>query len=63
VVAHAGTFDQAAAGTAISLPDVPPWAQPVLAIVPVQVASLRLAERRGVQVDAPNGLRNITLTS
>lgn len=55
--------DTAHLAPAIALRDVPPWAQPVLAIVPAQVAALRLPERRGVEVDAPNGPRKITLTS
>jgi glucosamine--fructose-6-phosphate aminotransferase (isomerizing) len=51
------------AEVAIRLPDVPDWAAPILSIVPAQVAALRVAELRGVDVDAPNGLRKVTLTT
>jgi len=34
----------------------------VVAIVPAQLLALGLAERRGIDVDAPFGLRKITLT-
>jgi glutamine---fructose-6-phosphate transaminase (isomerizing) len=55
--------DTAQFAPAIALPDIPAWAQPVLSIIPGQVASLRLAERGGVTVDAPNGLTKVTLTT
>jgi glucosamine--fructose-6-phosphate aminotransferase (isomerizing) len=44
------------------LPGVPEWLSPLVAVVPGQVAALRLAELRGADVDAPHGLSKITLT-
>jgi glucosamine--fructose-6-phosphate aminotransferase (isomerizing) len=41
---------------------LPPWAGPIVAIVPGQAASLRLAELRGVDVDSPPGLNKVTMT-
>jgi glutamine---fructose-6-phosphate transaminase (isomerizing) len=38
----------AVADVAVRLPEVLEWAAPVLAVVPAQVAALRLAELRGV---------------
>jgi glutamine---fructose-6-phosphate transaminase (isomerizing) len=38
------------------------WAAALVAVVPAQAAALRLAERRGVEVDEPNGLHKVTLT-
>jgi glucosamine--fructose-6-phosphate aminotransferase (isomerizing) len=46
----------------LGLVDVPEWLGPVVAIVPAQVLAVGLAERRGVDVDSPFGLRKITLT-
>jgi glucosamine--fructose-6-phosphate aminotransferase (isomerizing) len=46
----------------LGLVDVPEWLGPVVAIVPAQQLAVGLAERRGVDVDAPFGLRKITLT-
>ena len=49
---------------AIALPaELPGWAAPIVAIVPAQVATLRLAELRGVAVDSPHQLSKVTLTS
>jgi glucosamine--fructose-6-phosphate aminotransferase (isomerizing) len=42
---------------------LPGWAQPIVSVVPGQAAALRLAELRGVDVDAPHGLAKVTLTS
>jgi glutamine---fructose-6-phosphate transaminase (isomerizing) len=50
------------ADVAVRLPEVPEWAAPVLAVISGQVAALRIAELRGVPVDAPHGLRKVTLT-
>jgi glucosamine--fructose-6-phosphate aminotransferase (isomerizing) len=46
----------------LALVDVPDWLGPVSAIVPAQRLALGLAERRGVDVDAPFGLSKVTLT-
>jgi glucosamine--fructose-6-phosphate aminotransferase (isomerizing) len=48
---------------AIPLPSsLPTWVASVLAVVPGQVAALRLAEVRGVSIDQPHGLSKVTLT-
>jgi glutamine---fructose-6-phosphate transaminase (isomerizing) len=53
-----------AADIAIRLPTgLPPWVAPFLAVVPGQVAALRLAELRGVEIDSPHGLSKVTLTT
>jgi glucosamine--fructose-6-phosphate aminotransferase (isomerizing) len=41
---------------------VPEWLSPLTAVVPGQVAGLRLAQVRGFDVDSPPGLHKITLT-
>ncbi|MBS1886527.1 MAG: SIS domain-containing protein [Actinobacteria bacterium] len=41
---------------------LPPWLVAILAVIPAQVAGLRLAEARGVDVDRPWGLQKVTLT-
>jgi glucosamine--fructose-6-phosphate aminotransferase (isomerizing) len=46
----------------LGLVAVPEWLGPVVAIVPAQLLAVGLAERRGVDVDAPFGLSKITLT-
>jgi glutamine---fructose-6-phosphate transaminase (isomerizing) len=47
----------------IALPHAAPgWVQSILSVIPAQAAGLRLAERRGVSVDAPHGLSKVTLT-
>ncbi len=46
----------------LELVDVPEWLGPVVAIVPAQLLAVGLAERRGVDVDAPFGLSKITMT-
>jgi glucosamine--fructose-6-phosphate aminotransferase (isomerizing) len=46
----------------LGLVEIPEWLGPVVAIVPAQLLAVGLAERRGVDVDAPFGLRKITLT-
>jgi len=46
----------------LGLVDVPEWLGPVVAIVPAQLLAVGLAERRGVEVDAPFGLSKITMT-
>jgi glucosamine--fructose-6-phosphate aminotransferase (isomerizing) len=53
----------AGADIPIQLPaDLPPWVAAILAVVPGQVAALRLAEVRGVSIDQPHGLSKVTLT-
>jgi len=44
------------------VPGVPEWLSPLAAVIPGQVTAMRLAELRGVDVDAPLGLQKITLT-
>jgi len=44
------------------VPGVPEWLSPLTAVIPGQVTAMRLAELRGVDVDAPLGLRKVTLT-
>jgi glucosamine--fructose-6-phosphate aminotransferase (isomerizing) len=44
------------------VPGVPEWLSPLVAVVPGQVAALRLAQARLEDVDAPNGLSKVTLT-
>jgi glucosamine--fructose-6-phosphate aminotransferase (isomerizing) len=46
----------------LQLVDIPEWLGPVVAIVPAQLLAVGLAEKRGVDVDAPFGLSKITLT-
>jgi glutamine---fructose-6-phosphate transaminase (isomerizing) len=46
----------------LELVDVPEWLGPVVAIVPAQLLAVGIAERRGIDVDAPFGLSKITLT-
>jgi glucosamine--fructose-6-phosphate aminotransferase (isomerizing) len=46
----------------LELVDVPEWLGPAVAIVPVQLLAVGLAERRGIDVDAPFGLSKITMT-
>jgi glucosamine--fructose-6-phosphate aminotransferase (isomerizing) len=41
---------------------VPEWLSPLVAVVPGQLAALRLAQLRGVDLDNPLGLSKITLT-
>jgi glucosamine--fructose-6-phosphate aminotransferase (isomerizing) len=53
----------AAAETPLRLvPGVPEWLSPLVAVIPGQLAALRLAELRGVDVDRPHGLQKVTLT-
>jgi glucosamine--fructose-6-phosphate aminotransferase (isomerizing) len=44
------------------VPGVPEWLSPLTAVVPGQVAALRLTELRGLDLDHPRGLRKVTLT-
>jgi glucosamine--fructose-6-phosphate aminotransferase (isomerizing) len=44
------------------LPGVPEWLSPLVAVVPGQLAAMRLAQLRGVDLDNPLGLQKITLT-
>ena len=41
---------------------VPEWLSPMVAAIPGQVTAMRLAQLRSVDVDAPLGLRKVTLT-
>jgi glutamine---fructose-6-phosphate transaminase (isomerizing) len=54
---------RAAADLAVAVPgEAPPWVRAILAVVPGQVAALRLAEQRGFDIDRPHGLTKVTLT-
>jgi glutamine---fructose-6-phosphate transaminase (isomerizing) len=44
------------------LAGVPEWLSPLTAVVPGQLAALRLARRRGIDLDRPLGLSKVTLT-
>jgi glutamine---fructose-6-phosphate transaminase (isomerizing) len=44
------------------LPGVPEWLSPLVAVVPGQLAAMRLAQLRGVDLDRPLGLSKVTLT-
>jgi glutamine---fructose-6-phosphate transaminase (isomerizing) len=44
------------------LPGVPEWLSPFVAVVPGQLAALRLAQLRGIDLDRPLGLSKVTLT-
>jgi glucosamine--fructose-6-phosphate aminotransferase (isomerizing) len=44
------------------LTGVPEWLSPLVAVVPGQLAALRLAQLRGVDLDEPLGLSKVTLT-
>ena len=44
------------------VPGVPEWLSPLIAVVPGQLAALRLAQLRGIDLDRPLGLSKITLT-
>src|SRR3954451_22487800 len=43
-------------------PGVPEWLSPLTAVVPGQVAAMRLTRLRGLDLDSPVGLRKVTLT-
>jgi glucosamine--fructose-6-phosphate aminotransferase (isomerizing) len=44
------------------VPGVPEWLSPLTAVIPGQLAALRLAQLTGADVDSPHGLSKITLT-
>lgn len=46
----------------ISLPDVPDWISPILAIIPGQIFAMHQAMVRGLEVDKPRGLSKVTVT-
>lgn len=57
--------ERALARAEIALPlwtHVPEWLSPLVAVVPGQLAALRLALLRGVDLDHPLGLQKVTLT-
>ncbi|HVW89703.1 MAG TPA: hypothetical protein VHC01_09580, partial [Gaiellaceae bacterium] len=57
--------ERALARAEIALPlwtHVPDWLTPLVAVVPGQLAALRLAQLRGVDLDNPLGLSKVTLT-
>jgi glucosamine--fructose-6-phosphate aminotransferase (isomerizing) len=43
-------------------PGVPEWLSPLTAVVPGQVAAMRLTSLHGRDLDSPAGLRKVTLT-
>jgi glucosamine--fructose-6-phosphate aminotransferase (isomerizing) len=44
------------------VPGVPEWLSPLVAVIPGQLAAMRLARLRGVDLDNPLGLQKVTLT-
>jgi glutamine---fructose-6-phosphate transaminase (isomerizing) len=44
------------------VPGVPEWLSPLVAVAPGQLAAMRLAQLRGVDLDKPLGLTKVTLT-
>jgi glucosamine--fructose-6-phosphate aminotransferase (isomerizing) len=44
------------------LPGVPEWLSPLVSVVPGQLAALRFAQLRGIDLDRPLGLSKVTLT-
>jgi glutamine---fructose-6-phosphate transaminase (isomerizing) len=44
------------------VPGIAEWLSPLTAVIPGQIAALRLAKARGADVDNPRGLSKITLT-
>jgi glucosamine--fructose-6-phosphate aminotransferase (isomerizing) len=44
------------------LPGVPEWLSPLVAVLPGQLAAMRLAQLRGIDLDEPLGLSKVTLT-
>jgi glutamine---fructose-6-phosphate transaminase (isomerizing) len=44
------------------VPHVPEWLSPLTAVIPGQLTALRLAQLRGLDIDAPVGLNKVTLT-
>jgi glutamine---fructose-6-phosphate transaminase (isomerizing) len=44
------------------VPHVPEWLSPLTAVIPGQLTALRLAQLRGLDIDAPAGLNKVTLT-
>jgi glucosamine--fructose-6-phosphate aminotransferase (isomerizing) len=44
------------------VPHVPEWLSPLTAVIPGQLTALRLAQLRGLDIDAPIGLNKVTLT-
>ena len=42
--------------------ELPGWAAAIAAVIPGQIAALRLAELGGVEIDTPHGLRKVTMT-
>jgi glutamine---fructose-6-phosphate transaminase (isomerizing) len=46
----------------VPLVHVPEWLSPLVAVLPAQALAAELAGARGVDVDAPFGLRKVTRT-
>jgi glucosamine--fructose-6-phosphate aminotransferase (isomerizing) len=44
------------------IPGVPEWLSPLVSVVPGQLAALRFAQLRGIDLDRPLGLSKVTLT-
>jgi glucosamine--fructose-6-phosphate aminotransferase (isomerizing) len=53
----------AAPGALLPLVPMPEWLSPLGAVIPAQLLAAELAERRGVEVDAPFGLSKVTRTT
>ena len=46
----------------MSLPRMPEWLSPIIAVMPGQVFALQQAVARGLEVDKPRGLSKVTIT-
>ncbi|MFW5708845.1 MAG: SIS domain-containing protein [Chloroflexota bacterium] len=51
-----------AAQKAMSIPALPEWLSPIVAVIPGQVFAWQLAQVRGHEVDRPRGLTKVTVT-
>ncbi len=49
-------------GDGVSLPNVPEWLSPLVAILPAQLFAYHLARARGLDTEAPRNLSKVTLT-
>ena len=48
---------------AMTLPAIPEWLSPIVAVMPGQVFAMRQAIARGLNVDQPRGLSKVTITA
>ncbi len=45
------------------IPDMPEWLSPICAVLPGQLLALHMAREKGLDVDKPEGLTKVTITS